>query len=272
MAKIDVREGTFSGGLPYLAVGSGEPLIYLCGSTANHRNPRPGLERTFTLRTMSPLARAGFEVFFTNRWPGMAADITFAEVADRHAEAIHHHFGEPVDLLGHSTGGSLALQLIADRPDVVRRAVVASAAYTLGPIAKSAQLEMLQAIETTGRSSAESIVDAIGGFVRFRWVRTALTPLAMVAAKRITIENPTDAIAMLRAEDAFDLRDRLVDIQTETLVICGAQDYFWTPEMFAETAFRLPCGKLIMYRNRGHSVVTAPEFARDVTAFLRVKT
>ena len=51
MAKIDVREGTFSGGLPYLAVGSGEPLIYLCGSTANHRNPRPGLERTFTLRT-----------------------------------------------------------------------------------------------------------------------------------------------------------------------------------------------------------------------------
>jgi pimeloyl-ACP methyl ester carboxylesterase len=271
VAKIDVREGTFSGGLPYLAVGSGEPLIYLCGSTANHRNPRPGLERTFTLRTVNPLARAGFEVFFTNRWPGMDAETTFAEVADRHAEAIHNHFGEPVDVLGHSTGGSLALQLIADRPDVVRRAVVASAAYTLGPVAKSSQLEMLHAIEATGRYSAESIVDAIGGFVRFRWVRTALTPLAWVAAKRITIENPKDAIAMLRAEDAFDVRDRLGGIQTETLVICGAQDYYWTPEMFAETAFRLPHGKLIMYPNRGHSIVTAPEFVRDVTAFLRVK-
>ena len=67
-----------------------------------------------------------------------------------------------------------------------------------------------------------------------------LTPLGMVAAKLITVENPTDAIAMLRAEDAFDVRDRLGDIQTETSVICGAQDYFWTPEMFAETAFRLP--------------------------------
>jgi pimeloyl-ACP methyl ester carboxylesterase len=271
VAKIAVREGNFGGWIPYLAVGSGEPLIYLCGSTPNHRNPKPGLERTFTLRTVNPLARAGFEVFFTNRWPGMAAETTFAEVAERHAEAICGHFGEPVDVLGHSTGGSLTLQLIADRPDVVRRAVVASAAYTLGPLAKSSQLETLDAIEATGRYSAEAIVDGVGGLVRFRWVRTALTPLAWVAAKRITIENPTDAIAMLRAEDAFDVRDRLGDIQTETLVICGAQDYFWTPEMFAETAFRLPHGKLIMYPNRGHSIVTAPEFAQDVTAFLRAK-
>ena len=215
------------------------------------------------------MAQAGFEVYFTNRWPGMAADTTFAEVAERHAEAIRDHFGEPVDVLGHSTGGSLALQLIADRPDVVRKAVVACAAYTLGPLAKQAQLELLHAVEATGRYSAEAIMDAMGGNVRFRWLRTLLTPIAMVAAKRITIENPTDTIAMLRAEDAFDVRDRLGDIQTETLVICGAQDYFWTPEMFAETACRLPRGKLIMYPNRGHALVTAPEFFRDVTAFLR---
>jgi pimeloyl-ACP methyl ester carboxylesterase len=105
------------------------------------------------------LARAGFQVYFTNRWPGMATDTTFADVAERHAEA----------------------------------------------------------------------------------------PIAIVAAKRVKIENPADAIAVLRAEDAFNVRDRLDDIQTETLVICGAQDDFWTPEMFAETACRLPRGKLIMY-------------------------
>ena len=269
VATIDVREGTFRGGLPYLAVGSGEPLLYLCGSTSSHRNPRPGLERIVALRTVNPLARAGFEVYFTNRWPGMPPDITFGEVAERHAEAILDHFGKPVDVLGHSTGGSLALQLIADRPDVVRKAVVASAAYTLGPVAKRDQLELLHALETTGRYSAEAIVDGLNGFIRSRWVRTLLTPLGMVAAKLITVENTTDAIAMLRAEDAFDVRDRLGDIQTETLVICGAQDYFWTPEMFAETAFRLPHGKLIMYPSRGHAVVTAREFFRDVTAFLR---
>jgi pimeloyl-ACP methyl ester carboxylesterase len=269
VATIGVQEGTFSGGLPYLAVGSGEPLIYLCGSTSSHRNPRPGLERIFTLRTVTPLVRSGFKVYFTNRWPGMALDTTFADVAERHAEAILDHFGGPVDVLGHSTGGSLTLQLIADRPDVVRKAVVASAAYTLGPVAKRGQLEMLHALEATGRYSAKALVDGIEGYIRSRWVRTMLTPLAMVAAKCITIESPPDAIAMLRAEDAFDVRDRLGDIETETLVICGAQDYFWTPEMFAETAFRLPHGKLIMYPDRGHGIVVAPEFARDVTAFLR---
>ena len=265
----DVREGTFSGGLPYLVVGSGEPLVYMCGSTPNHRNPRPGLERALTLRTINPLARAGFEVYFTNRWPGMAVDITFAEVAERHAEAIHDHFGQPVDVLGASTGGSLALQLIADRPDAVRKAVVACAAYTLGPLAKSTQLQLLRTVEETGGYSPELILDVMQSKLRWRWIRPLLAPLAMLAAKRVTIENATDTIAMLQAEDAFDVRDRLPDIQTETLVVCGAQDPFWTLEMFAETAFRLANGKLIMYRNRGHALMTAPEFFRDVTAFLR---
>ena len=272
MASIDVREGTFSGGLPYLVLGSGDPLIYLCGSTLDHRNPRPGLQRTLALRTLTPLARAGFEVYFTNRWPGMAADTTFADVAERHAEAIRHYFGAPVDVLGASTGGSLALQLIADRPDVVRKAVIASAAYALGPVAKEQQLKLLHAIEKTGRYPAHAVLDVMSGKLRSRWLRALLTPVALLAAKRITIENPADTIAMLRAEDAFDVRDRLADIQIETLVICGAQDPFWTLEMFAETAFRLPRGKLIMYRNRGHALVIAPEFFRDVTAFLRNPT
>jgi pimeloyl-ACP methyl ester carboxylesterase len=269
VAAVDVREGTFAGGLPYLVLGSGEPLVYLCGFTLDHRNPRSGLERTLTLRTLTPLARAGFQVYFTNRWPGMAPETTFADVAERHAEAIWTHFGEPVDVLGASTGGSLALQLIADRPDVVRKAVVACAAYTLGPLAKETQLKLLHAISETGRYPAEAVLDLIPVKVRLRWLRPLLAPIALLAAKRITIENPQDTIAMLRAEDAFDVRDRLQDIPTETLVICGAQDPFWTLEMFAETACRLPHGKLIMYRNRGHTLITAPEFFSDVTAFLR---
>jgi hypothetical protein len=54
-----------------------------------------------------------------------------------------------------------------------------------------------------------------------------------VPARRIDVENPTDAIAMLRAEDAFDVPDRLTEIPTETLVVAGAQDGFRTIAMFA---------------------------------------
>jgi hypothetical protein len=35
------REGVFAGGLPYLALGHGEPLICLPGGTPNHHNRRP---------------------------------------------------------------------------------------------------------------------------------------------------------------------------------------------------------------------------------------
>lgn len=268
MAAQALRQGIFEGGLPFLTMGSGQPLVYLCGSTPNHRHPAPGLERAMTLRTVRPLATAGFEVYFTNRWPGMLADTTFAEVAARHADAIDAYFGEPVDILGHSTGGSLLLQLVADRPEVVRKAVVACAAYSLGPVGRRAQLSMLHALEETGHYSADAFIDGLPGMVHSRVLRALLTPVAHLAAPRITIDNVTDAIAMLRAEDAFDIRDRLEHISIETLLICGAQDGFWTLDMFAETAYRMPRGRMIMYPNRGHALVTAPEFARDVSAFL----
>ena len=86
------RDGVFAGGLPYLAMGSGEPLVYLSGGAPNHRNPPPEFQRQLTLRTIRPFARAGFEVFFTSRWPGMSIDITWPEVAAGHAKALTGRF------------------------------------------------------------------------------------------------------------------------------------------------------------------------------------
>ena len=157
------------------------------------------------------------------------------------------------------------MQLIADHPQVVRRAVVASAAYTLGPVARRAQLNVLRILETEGRFAAEALVD---GMARRRWVRAALMPPLRLASVWINVENPTDTMAMIRAEDGLDVRSRLPGIQTETLVVCGAKDGFWPLEMFAETAYRMPRGRLIMYRELGHSLVTSPKFVADVVAFL----
>jgi hypothetical protein len=44
------------------------------------------------------------------------------------------------------------------------------------------------------------------GKLRLRWIRALLTPIAIVTAKLVRIENPTDTIAVLRAEDAFNVR------------------------------------------------------------------
>jgi hypothetical protein len=41
VAKIEVREGTFRDGLPYLMLGAGQPLVYLCGFTSTTRTRGP---------------------------------------------------------------------------------------------------------------------------------------------------------------------------------------------------------------------------------------
>jgi pimeloyl-ACP methyl ester carboxylesterase len=55
-------------------------------------------------------------------------DYGFAAQADRLAEFIAREIGEPVDVIGHSMGGGIAVMLAADHPSWVRRLVLMDAA------------------------------------------------------------------------------------------------------------------------------------------------
>ena len=50
-------------------------------------------------------------------------------------------------------------------------------------------------------------------------------------------------------------------------MIYGAKDGFWPLETFAETAYRMPHGRLIIHPDLGHSLITSPKFVADVVAF-----
>jgi pimeloyl-ACP methyl ester carboxylesterase len=89
-----------------------------------------GLQRWGELRLLAPLARA-FTVYRVGRRIGLEPGTTMSELANDYAEALEDEFGGPVDVLGISTGGSIALQLAAQWPELVRRLVVAGSAYRL---------------------------------------------------------------------------------------------------------------------------------------------
>jgi hypothetical protein len=109
-----VREGSLHGGLPYLAVGQGPPLVVFSGLTAEHANPT-GLERRFQLQSLKPLARH-FTVYAVNRKPGLPVGATIKDLAGHYAEAIARQFPGPVLVHGISTGGSIAQQFAIDHP------------------------------------------------------------------------------------------------------------------------------------------------------------
>ncbi len=130
--------------MPCLRFGTGRPLLFLPGLTAHDRMPR-GMDRRFQ-RGQCALLADGREVRWLNRRAGLRPGTTMADLARDYATAVRHHFGRPVDIVGVSTGGSVALQLAADHPEVVRRLVVVSAAYRLGPFGLACQHETAVAL------------------------------------------------------------------------------------------------------------------------------
>lgn len=262
------QEVTLEGGLPCLSFGQGPPLVVFPGIGMTNSNPT-GIQRWGELRLLSPLTRA-FTVYRVGRRVGLKHGTTMADLANDYAVALEGEFSGPVDVLGISTGGSIALQLAVDRPAMLSRLAVAGAAFRLSEYGREFQrrtarlsaagdrrgLARMQAPDVTdsrlGQRIAGGLLWLAGPlFIRRGW-------------------DPSDMIATIEAEDAFDVGERLGEITAPTLMIGGGRDRFYPAELFAETARRIPSARLILYEDRAHGGTFADRrFGRDVTAFLK---
>jgi pimeloyl-ACP methyl ester carboxylesterase len=135
-----VREGMLDGGLPYLAVGQGPPLVVCPGFRAEHANPT-GPERRFYLQPLRPLA-GHFTVYLISRKPGLESGSTIDDLAADYAEALERTFTGPVAVVDSSTGGSIAQQLAIDHPELVDRLVLVASACRLGPAGRRMQRDL----------------------------------------------------------------------------------------------------------------------------------
>ena len=215
----DVREGMLLGGLPCLSFGEGPPLVVFPGIGMSNANPS-GIQRWGELRLLSPLAGA-FTVYRVGRRVGLKPGTSIVDLANDYALALEEEIGEPVDVLGISTGGSIALQLAVDRPEMLRRLVVAGAAFRLSEYGREFQrrtAELSAAGDRRGlaRMQAPDVTDSRLG----RRIAGGLLWLAGPLFIRRGWD-PSDMIATIEAEDAFDVGERLGEISAPTLVIGG---------------------------------------------------
>lgn len=259
------REGTLTGGLPYLSFGTGPPLIVCEGLTAEHANPR-GLDRMMTLRLHGPLGRH-FTVYVVNRRPGLATGTTMADIAGDYAHAITADFEPPVHVEGISTGGSVAQQLAVDHGDVVDRLVIASSACRLSPAGRRLQTDFADLVL---RGRPRRAYALLGSSVTTHPVgRPLMAAMMWLVGASVAPDDPSDMVTTIRAEDAFDASGDLHRITAPTLIVAGARDGFYTPALFRRTAAGIPNARLYLDPRRGHvRALTDRRAAHAIVSFL----
>ena len=125
------------------------------------------------------------------------------------------------------TGGSIAQQFAADRPELVRRLILAGTACRLGPMVRDAMRRHAQlAAWGQYRRSAAALAPTITGSALGQRLAGAAMWLAAPLGGMGPYWDPSDMIATVEAEDAFDASDRLGEIRAPTLVIGGERDPF----------------------------------------------
>lgn len=108
--------------MAYLEVGNGSPLVCIHGSLGDFRTWFPVLgPLSKKHRVFSPSLRR----FFPEHWDGVGNDYLIAQHVADVIGLIEKLNAGPVDLIGHSRGGHIAFRVAGQRPDLLRKLILA---------------------------------------------------------------------------------------------------------------------------------------------------
>lgn len=264
MKRFREAAGYFRNGLPYNRLGHGPRILVVFQGLVFENKPLTGLSAS--MLSMYRFAREEYTIYVVPRRPGLPTGYTMQDMAHDYAAMIKEEFGGPVDVLGTSTGGSIAQHFAADHADLVRRLVLHASAYTLSDGAREVQMRVGSlAQEGEWRAASAALLGFMMRPSLFGKIAVAIGSLMMALTAP---DDPSDLIVTVEAEDKHDFRGRLAEIGAPTLVITGAQDPFYTEALLRETAQGIPDASLILYEGQGHAPA-GKQFGQDTLMFLR---
>jgi len=261
--------GYFRNGLPYNRVGSGPQTLVIFQGLAFENKPLTGFMAQLFLSPYKVLEE-DCTMYAVIRKPGLPDGYSLQNMADDYATMIQEEFEAPVDVVGISTGGSIAQHFAADHPELVRKLIIHSSAYTLSAWTKRLQLHVAS-LARQRRWRAAYAAQISPAFPHDGAMSYAAKPVvwfaSLWASMLATPENPSDLVVTIEAEDKFNFKDRLHEIAAPTLVVAGERDPFYSPALFHETAAGIPHARLCLYPGMGHPA-GGKQFKQDVLAFL----
>jgi pimeloyl-ACP methyl ester carboxylesterase len=254
------------GRLPCASIGTGPPVLLIAGLS-----PVTGVRGETLLKgTVAPFERlaADHRVTVVNRRSHLPRGITFAQIAAEHADAIRDGLGGRADVIGVSTGGSIAQRLAADHPDVVDRLVLASTGCRLEASVKVMQRRVAARIRAGAPRRAMAVMAA--DLVPPWRGRTPAGLAALLIGPGVleTDHDLDDLATTIEAEDTFDLA-RCPPIRARTLIVSGGEDRFYSPPLLEETARLIAGSELLVLDGRGHiTALSDRRFGAALSAFL----
>ena len=209
-----------------------------------------------------------FTVYQVRRKPGLPASYSLKDMSDDCAVMIKNEFGVPVDVMGISTGGTIAQHFATDHPDLVNRLILAMTGYRLTENGRKLQLLIA---ELTRQGKWRSAAALMSTSIYSGFTGLMLKSLFWTMGKIMfgSPASPSDGIIEIEAEDEHDFKERLAEIRVPTLVIGGDKDFFYPVR---ETAEGIPGAKLVLYQGVGHTAMMKRRFGEDVLTFLTGNT
>jgi pimeloyl-ACP methyl ester carboxylesterase len=229
------------------------PLVLIHGAGGTHLHWPPELRR------MSGEIVCSLDLPGHGRSGGSPAK-TIRGYAQSLVEWLDQLESEPVVLIGHSMGGAISMTLALDVPQRVHGLVLVG---TGARLRVNPQILALTENEAMYPQAAELVTQwAFSEHADERMLELAQKRMAEVPARVVH----ADFVAC----DHFDVMERLREISTPTLVICGALDQL-TPVKYSQyLAEHLPHASLAIVEDAGHmAMLERPvETARHVHDFL----
>lgn len=175
---------------------------------------------------------------------------TMAELARAVVDVADALGVDRFDYAGVSIGGAIALQLALDYPDRLKHSAVICSAAKLGE--QSAWQERADSVRAEGTAPLIPVQ-------RGRWFAPAfLDKDPQTADGLLAMVGEADDRSYARACEAigaFDVRDRLGEIDVPLLVISGELDPATTPEAGAFIAERVPGARQVVIPGASHLAV-----------------
>ncbi len=235
-------------------VGAGPPVVILHGLFGQGRNwasigaaMAEGAEGV-AFRVIAPDLRG----HGASPW---RRPLTYPEMAQDIAELIETTLAPPIDLVGHSMGGKVAMTLALTRPELIRRLVVADIAPVRSEPTVARYVEILRRVELAGIRRRSDLSARLADQIPEAGIRAFLAQCLSVTGGAARWTTDLDGIAQ-SIEAILEFPDLGADVRFDApvLVISGARSAYVTADTKLSFDRYFPRVRHLSVKNAGHWV------------------